>query len=332
MKRYQKRGVLTINFVFYIDFYIFSVFTALVSTEIMGSVVLLLWWNKYKSPVLQYIVPIWEITGTFGAFWVVLSDFAFPVIIIPLAELFAAAILVFLIFFVARNASISFAEYILKKGWLDERKLYVLYSLSTILMGLVVLYIISSIIGGFGVKISTNYIPTALTNNASFVAWLSHPADILFIIGTVIILLGLAPIFYGAKDLTNASVIFSMLGTIISIIAVALFNVGGMSGWLIIPIVLTIAPSILFKYNKLVKLLTNKLAFIIWLSIDLFSLNFLVFPNAFGRRLPVNAVTTSGSMVNAYYIITLIGSIILLILIAVFAVATHRESIKAATQ
>lgn len=311
------REVLTINSIFYLNFFVFAIFAALLSTEIMGSVVLLLLWKKYKTPVLQYIVPIWEITGTFGAFWVVLSDFAFPSVIVPVAGLFAAAIMVFLILFVARNASIAFGEYIIKRGWLDERKLYTIYSLSTVLMGLVVLYILSGLIGGYGVSLSPF--------NVNFVTWISHPADLLFIIGTVVILVGLAPVFFGVRDLANMSLLFTTIGTIISAVTVYLFEGNGISWLVVFPIVLTILPSLLFRYGKLLTLLTNKLFFIVWLSVDLFTLNFMVYPKVFGQTLSVDSVTTGGPMVGAYFLVTLVGGIILAILIAIFSIAVSRK-------
>lgn len=140
--------MLTINFVFYLDFLVFAIFSSLLITEIMGAIILLAWWKRYRRTVLQYIVPVWEVTGTFGAFWVVLSDFAFPGVLIPLAGLYAGAIMIFLILFVARNSTIVFGEYIIKKGWLDERKLYAGYSVSTLFIGIVVLYVLSGVIGG----------------------------------------------------------------------------------------------------------------------------------------------------------------------------------------
>lgn len=309
--------MLIINGIFYLNFFVFGIFAALLSTEIMGAVVLVFWWNKYRKPVLEYIVPIWEITGTFAAFWVVLSDFAFPAIIYPLASLYAAAIMVFLILFVARNASIAFGEYITKRGWLDERKLYTCYAIATLLIGVVVLYILSGIIGGYGVSLSDL--------NVSLVTWLSHPADILFIIGTVIILLGLAPVFFGVKELAGMSMLFTSVGVVISVITVYLFEGSGISPMVIIPTILTLAPAILFRYGRLIKFLTNKLFFIAWLSVDLFFLNFMVYPRAFGQSLAVNSLTTSGPMVNAYFIITMIGGIILAVLIALFSIAVSRK-------
>ncbi len=293
-------------------------FAALLITEIMGSVVLLVWWKKYRKAVLPYIVPVWEVTGTFGAFWVVLSDFAYPDVLIPLAGLYAAAIMVFLILIVFRNSSIAFAEYIVKKRWLDERKLYSLYAVSTILIGLIVLYILSGIIGGYGVDLAGL--------NVSFASWIRHPADLLFIIGAVVIMVGLAPVFYGASPLAKASPVFTASGIAVSSVSLYLFSTNGLSLLFLIPVALTFIPSLLFFLRKLTTLVTNKLFFIAWLTAVLFSLNFMVYPDAFGGAIPVDSLTATGPMTGAYFTISLVGSAILAILIAFYAIAVRRKS------
>ena len=85
------------------NFAALAIFASLLTTEIMGSVLLLLFWDTTKLNVLSYVVPIWEVTGTFGAFWVVTGDFAFPALLAPVAAIFGALLTVFLILFVART-------------------------------------------------------------------------------------------------------------------------------------------------------------------------------------------------------------------------------------
>lgn len=302
---------------FYLNFYVFSVFAALLATEIMGGVILILWWNRYRRAVLEYIIPVWEVTGTFGAFWVVLSDFAFPDILIPLAGLYAAAIMIFLIFFVARNSSIAFGEFIIKKGWLDERKLYTAYSLSTVLIGLIVLYILSGIIGGYGVNLSQL--------NVNLASWIAHPADLLFIIGAVVIMIGLAPVFYGARDMAHKSLIITIAGTVISAVSLYMFKFSGLSALIAVPVILTVMPPVLFMTGRFAAVVSNKLVFLAWLSFDLFSLSFMVYPTAFGGAVSVDSLTATGPMVGAYFAISLVGGIILAVLVAFYAIAVKRK-------
>jgi len=304
------------NYVFYIDFAIFSIFATLILTEIMGSILLLLLWNDSKKVVLEYVVPIWEITGTFAVFWVVLSDFAFPSILIPLASIFSAGLLIFLILFVARNASISFAEFFEKKGWLDEKKLYYGYALSSILLGLVVLVIVSTIIGGYGLNLS-NY-------TFNFFSFASNISPWLFILGSLVTAIGFAPIFYNIDKMKKMSMIFVFIGVLISM-AFIFIQEKGIPREVLIPLVLTIALPILYNIPQTRNVASNKAFFIAYLSITLFSLNFLVYPTAFGK-LSVDSLTTNGTMANAYIIMTLTGLVLLAILLALYTSAVKKSA------
>lgn len=309
-----------INSIFYFDFAVFSVFATLFITEIMGSVMILIGWDRYRKGILDYIVPVWEVTGTFAAFWVVASDFAFPKILIPVADIFPWMIMLFLILFVARNSTIVFAEFIIKKGWLDERKLYSGYAFSTLLIAIVVLIILSGIIGGTGINLST------LSFSAG--SWALNAGGWLFLIGAVIIALGLAPVFYNVIDLKKITLPFTALGIVISTLSFYILSPGTFSAMVIIPVIMTILIPVLYLIQPLRMIVVNKLFFIAWGSIDIFSMNFMVYPDAFGGKLPVDAFTTSGPMTGMFYAISLAGIIILGILVIFYAFAVKRKSIE----
>ena len=313
----SQMGVSTINLIFYVTFLVFSVFATLLITEIMGSVLMLIAWDKTRSKVLEYIVPIWEVTGTFGVFWVVVVDFSFPDILIPAAHIYAVAIMLFLILMVARNASVVFGEYILKKGWLDAKKLYRAYSISTLALGTVVLVILSSIISGKGVDLA----------NLEFQlgTWLSSGGSYAFIIGTLLIGVGLAPAFFGLKELRFLSLPATIAGVGLSVLSYYLYLPALVTPYIAIPVVLTLLVPLLFSMEKAYSLVTNKLLFAIVAVIILFSLNFLVYPNAFGRALAVDSITTSGHMAGAFFTITVLGGFLLAVMLAIYLFAVKRD-------
>lgn len=316
----MTKGVSIINLIFYINFFVFSVFATLLITELMGSVLLLLFWKSAKSRVLEYIIPIWEVTGTFGAFWVVITDFAFPDILIPAARLYAVALMLFLILFVARNSAIVFGEYIIKKKWLDDRKLYQMYAVSTLALGVIALAIFSSIIGGSGVNIGSGYF--------SVLKWISSPGSILFILGALIIGAGLSPVFFDISAFRKVVLPVTVAGVAVSILSFYLNSPGLISAWLTVPSALTILAAILYLYRGTAGVVSNKLVFSIIASVILFSLNPLVYPTAFGKTLSVDAVTTSGPMAQAFLTITVIGCAILAVMVFVYLMAVKRSSVK----
>ena len=292
------------------NYAVFAVFAALLLTEIMGSVMLLLFWRETKSRVLEYIVPIWEVTGTFGAFWVVTGDFAYPALLVPVAKIFAALLSVFLILFVARNASIVFAEFIVKKKWLDEVKLYKTYAVSTIVLGVVVLVLLSSLVSGKGINLTEALF--------SISEWASSVGSWLFVLGTLLIGVGMAPVFYSIRSLRRITLPLTGTGVALSVLSYYAYSPAFISAWMVVPIALTLVACALFFNERTSGLITNKAVFIAILTIIIFSLQFTVYPSVIGRTISIDAVTTKGPMSEAYLMITLVGGILLAAMLGLY--------------
>lgn len=312
------REVLIINLIFYVNFAIFAVFATLLITEVMGAVLLLVSYEAAKKKVLEYIVPIWEVTGTFGAFWVVVTDFAFPRILLPAAHIFAVPLMLFLILIVARNASIVFGEYIMKKGWLDEKKLYLMYSLSTLALGIIVLSILVSFIGGAGIDLASGTLAIS--------GWVGSPGNILFLIGALLIGTGLAPIFYGIREFGFLTIPATVSGVLVSLLSFYLLDPGLLTALIAIPVALTVLVPLLNLVPAGRNLVGNKLLFTIVASVIIFTLSPLVYPSAFGRTLGVDGFTTSGVMGQAFLAITVVGCLLLAVMIAVYLLAVRRSA------
>jgi len=307
----------TTNWPFYINFGIFSVFLTLFVTELMGAVLLLLSYDAAKRKVLPYIVPIWEVTGTFAVFWVVTADFAYPSMLLPVASLLAAWIVVFLIFLVARNASISFAEYIVKRRWLDEKKLYQTYALSTLLIGVVVVMILSAIVSGAGVDLTTM--------SFSLAGWVGAPGSLLYLVGVLLIAVGLAPIFYALEARRRWTVPLTALGVLVEVGALGLYARSFLTWPLVVPALLTALAAALYQNRWTAPLVSSKLVFGVLSCVIIFSQNFLVYPTAFGGRLSVDAVTTTGPMVQAFEILSTAGAVVVGLLMALYMLAARRS-------
>ncbi len=305
----------TINWLFYVNFAVFSVFLTLFITEMMGAVLLLLFYEKSRKSVLDYIVPIWEVTGTFAAFWVVTADFAYPSLLLPVASLFAATIIIFLILFVARNASISFAELIIRRGWLDEKKLYKMYSLFTLLIGLVVITVLSAIVSGRGISLS-NY-------SFSLATWISDPASILYVAGVLFTGIGLAPVFYSMEEFMRLTVPLTSAGILFSTVSLYLYSPSFITPMFLVPVLLTLVPPLLYQSRVTAPLISNKLVFGAVTAIIIFSLNYIVYPTAFGGSLVVDEITAKGPMVEAFLLLSAAGAVIIGLLMILYIVAVR---------
>jgi len=301
-----------------VNFATFAIFAALLITEVMGAILLLFFYKATKSSVLQYVVPIWEVTGTFGAFWVVTSYFAYPTLLIPVATLFSPLLIIFLILFVARNSAIVFGEFIQKKGWLDEIKLYRMYGGSTLLLGVTVLVLISALVSGKGIDLSSGAF--------SIGNWISSPGSLVFEVGTLVLGVGLAPAFFGLKSLRMKGFYLTVLGVVISTGAYYLYSPSLVSPLIIIPSALTILAALLFLYDKTVPIVTNKAVFISLLTIIIFSLQFLIYPSVIGQTLSIDSVTTTGPVASEFVVISAVGGALTAIMAAFYLFIVNRQS------
>jgi cytochrome d ubiquinol oxidase subunit II len=307
-----------LNGIFELYYAVFAVFASLLITELMGAVVLLLFWKQANSKVLEYIVPIWEITGTFGALVVVMGDFAYPTLLIPIASMFAPLLTVFLILFVARNASIAFAEFIIKRKWLDKVKLFKMYALSTLFLGITFLVLLSALVSGAGVNLTEG--------TFSFGAWVTSPGSLLFVIGTLGIGVGVAPVFFSFNPMKKIVLPLTGAGVGLSVLAYYLYSPSFVSILMLIPVVLTLLAGVFFVASKKTAMIvSNKAIFIAVLSVIIFSLQFLVYPSAMGGEIIVDAVTTSGPLTPAYLIITAVGGVMLAIMLRFYINLTMRS-------
>ena len=309
------------NLIFETNYAIFSIFASLLITEIVGSVVLLLFYDAAKAKVLEYIIPIWEVTGTFGAFWVVTGDMAYPNLLIPVASIFGALLTVFLVLLVARNATIVYGEFIVKKRWLDERKLYKGYAVSTLLMGVTVLILVSALISGAGVL--SNVSPLASTFNVS--SWASKAGSWLFLFGTLLIAIGVAPIFFDIRPFARKFVPLAVIGVLVSVGAYYEYSSSLVTTYMAVPVVLTLLAGLLYIPKKTASMLANKAIFITFLSIIIFSLQSLIYPKFIGQALSIDSLTAKGPMVPVFYETTWGGGALLVVILLIYIWMAYRQ-------
>ncbi len=299
------------------NYAVFSVFASLLITEVVGSVMLLVFWERTKSKVLEYIVPVWEVTGTFGAFWVVTSYFAYPALLIPAASIFAPLLIVFLILFVLRNSSIVFGEFITKRGWLDEKKLFTAYAISTLLLGVVVLVLLSSLFSGAGVDLSTG--------SYSLSGWVLSAGSIPFVLGSLLIGLGLGPVFYSVDSLKRAVLPLTAVGVAASVGSFYLYLGASLGWWVAVPVLLTALTAVLYLIKGTDRVVTNKAVFVAVLATIIFSLQSLVYPSVLGGEVSVDSVTTAGPMASAFVTITMVGGALLAAMLALYMAVIRRR-------
>ncbi len=108
-------------------------------------------------------------------------------------------------------------------------------------------------------------------------------------------------------------------GVVVSVGAYWLMLPALVTSWIVVPVLLTLVVGLLYLWPRTTKVVTNKFVFLLVLSVIIFSLQSLVYPSALGQAIPIDAVTTSGAMADAFTSITFIGGLLLALMLAFYA-------------
>ncbi|KAA8923046.1 hypothetical protein [Thermoplasma sp.] len=322
---------------FAIEFFTAAAAIAFLLTELMGGMMLLFDWKNSGQRVMSYVAPVWEVTGTFLAMFVVETDATFAGILLPVAFAFAALLLVFLILFIIRNVAIILGEFAEKRQVFTDRQLYYVYVTSTLLLSVVFLAFVSAIISGHGISISISGNPVdsllSISNaqvSFSVAKWLAGPGDILFIISAVLITFGLSPVLYDIERFSAAGIVSSVVGFVLGLVSFIQMGVH-MSPLIVIPAIIIIGAPILYRFNIAKGILTNKAAFIVLLIISIYSLYFTVYPTAMHGKLVLSQVVTTGPMVLGTILTTAVGFTLLAFMLSLYVYVNYRSARSVST-
>ncbi len=314
------------------------------STELMATVPML---TKYKNPtvresLLKYVVPVWEVVGTFIVLWLVDMETVIPSLMPAISYTLFPLFAVFIFFLLMRNTIIIYAEFIWHDNkYFDERKLYYIYSISTFIMGLMALSILAAITSGYGFysygygKYST--VPY-LNSYANYSVFYSHIQVIGFILGALIISAGIGRVFYRISNIENK--VDRFLPLILVAIGLAIFMPSYYylslkdymvnSDYIIVPIILALLIPVLYAFKKTTYLASYKPFVIILMMISITFIELREYPYVFGYSnniAYIPSIITDGPMQHLDLIIDIIGGTWLILMMIYYAfVSNHRIS------
>ncbi|MDS0256164.1 hypothetical protein ApAK_00460 [Thermoplasmatales archaeon AK] len=299
---------------------ILAMFFAILSTELMAASALLFKYKESQHKVFRYLIPIWEVTGTFFVFYVVNLEALIPSALPLIAYSFITYILIFLILYVLRNASIIFAEYIWKNRGINRRFLYSTYAVITFILGAMILVIYTAFISGRGMDYSR------MTFN--FSAFISFIPDDGFIIGSAVLLFGFSSIFYGLDVNRVLPPIVIIAG--MAIAGVSFVYLGNLNNpyVLAVPIILTVLVPVLWFYDKTRNVVQNKIVFQGIMAVSVFFLAYSQYPYLLGKSLNLLSLLNNDAMQTQVFYTTLIGGVILLLLSLMYFNVALRKNEK----
>ncbi len=198
------------SIMFSIDYFIFSIFLTLFGLETGIAVTLLLEYDKYKGTLKSFLMPLWEITGTFAVFYIVNFEATFPSLLIIVGSAYMLPLLVGAMFFIFRNAFLSYSEYMGNKK--AEKTYLHIYALATIVVAFIAISVLDSGISGIGINTQSYLINVPVMFINSF--------NLLMFVGIALLAVFAAAAFFGVKEYKWIPGAAAPLGIIVIAIAV----------------------------------------------------------------------------------------------------------------
>jgi len=171
------------NLLYTLNYAIFSAFITLFLIEVGFALSLLIDYNKYSGRIRPLINPIWEVTGTFGVFYLVNYEVTYPKLLVLIGGTYAIPLLIALIFILLRNAFLALGDYM--RGDRYEQLFGTIYSLSTLIAALLVISVLTSGISGIGIG-SIGITASAFTNSFNVLVIITMLLFALSIASTII--------------------------------------------------------------------------------------------------------------------------------------------------
>ncbi|MDE1846137.1 MAG: cytochrome d ubiquinol oxidase subunit II [Candidatus Micrarchaeota archaeon] len=165
------------NILYLINYLILSVFATLFIVEVGIALLSLLKYRNYRDEIRKFLLPIWEVNGTFAAFYLVNFEVTYPTLLNAVGQLYVAPLLIAAIFFILRSIFLVYSEYMNSP---QKENLYMdIYALSTLALTLIAISVFDSGISGIGVSLQANL--------ADFLVLLFNPFNVLMLIGVFLI-------------------------------------------------------------------------------------------------------------------------------------------------
>ncbi len=290
-------------------------------------------YEKHKTVVLKHIVPIWEITGTMIVFFVVELELIYSGIIPIASYLFIPVIGTFVVLLILRNAAIIYAEFIWKK--VDSKPLMMFYSGTTFLMVIGFVTAIAALLVGNSVSTAIPSLPPLLHINLANLSksyidyWALLTAPVYsavyweFLFGTLFIAFGMSQVFYRtAKRTSYVPLLTIIFGLFLSVnawnVVATLAGAKFIGDYMILPVIITMAVPMLYMYKPTTQFASYKP---FWFLAMVIAVLFLELPitRIAGGTFPITVFASTNSMQIANFWLSIIGGIIFLLLMIMYA-------------
>ncbi len=285
------------------NFIIFAIFLSAFLIEV-GLALLLLIDFKDKEKIMRYLVPVWEIDGTFGIFYVVDTEATFPTALVPIGFLYIIPIMLAGIIFIFRNSFFGYSEFISNKA--NEKKYLWVYSLSILLVAFLAMSVLNSTVSGIGVNLSSY--------SLNILGFIFNGFNILLFLGEALLALFADMLifkFYKRIIYPIAVVVLSLIFIISSLYVGNLkyftSNMYSQYYFLALPIILIIASLAIYVYKEEYA----KFAVPITLFISILSFELIEYPWLFDGKIKFSSLLVTSSNQPIVIVFGIVGGLII---------------------
>ncbi|MDE1869379.1 MAG: hypothetical protein KGH71_00130 [Candidatus Micrarchaeota archaeon] len=304
------------NELYILNYLIFSVVAVLFVLEAGIALLSLFRYRHYREEIRKYLLPIWEIDGTFAGLYLVNFEITYPTLLGLVGQMYVAPLLVAGIFFILRSIFLAYSEYTASP---DKEELYVkIYSISTIVMVLIAGAVVTSGMSGIGVDVQSSAINliAIFLNPFNILIMISFFAASVFVVSSVfkvgqIYRYGIA--FLAAAFFTVGIAIYAYLP---ADFATALGNVA-LPGILL---ALGIAAAIMqLRGIRFANTLT-----VLWLFASINGIGIIAYPHIFGNINLAGFIAT-GAAVGPIMAITIVGGVLVIAALSFLIYLTYKR-------
>jgi cytochrome d ubiquinol oxidase subunit II len=312
------------SILFSINYLIFSVFLTLFGLEVGIAITMLLEYDKYKDRMKRFLMPLWEITGTFAVFYLVNLEATVPSLLMLVGTIFVAPLLSAAIFLILRNAFLSYSEYMGDK--IFEKRYLHIYAIATLLVAFIAISVLDSGISGIGINASAYSI--------NILEMFANPFNLLMFIGIALLAVFVAAIFFDVREYRW----FPGMAAVLGIVAIAiathsalgyLFSAAFGPGLPYLIGLLVLLGISLYLYYSRIKY--AKHVAVLWFLLAVNFFGFAQGPYILGGSANINNYLTTGSMAFYVNLVTLIGGTILVVSLAFMIYVSYIKKAQGAT-
>lgn len=189
------------NTLYFLNWLIFSAFATLFIVEVGIALLALFNYRHYRDEIRKYLLPIWEVDGTFAGLYLVNFEITYPALLGLFGQLYIAPLLLAGIFFILRSVFVVYSEYTDSP---DKENLYVkIYAISTLIMVLIAGSVLNSGISGIGVSTQSSTINILQT--------MLNPFNIMMLIGVLLTALFVVSSCFKVERVYNYGIVYLLI-------------------------------------------------------------------------------------------------------------------------